>query len=462
MAKNRLDVGDIVASSMQQIIQSDEHRKVFYKKANNQICCKCDTCGEDCPCEKCAEDCKGCVKDNNHVHDATCGHDKKANAVNEIISLLSKISTVQEELGLNKSSLSTMKALADMVNELKKTAQEDVNNISYDDLIQGIKTDPEQRHSGKLDYDDFPELMGLLRQRIQESESGKSPSPIDIFEEGVSNESVSDFPKSYRFSPVDEGDLPTWGPESEREDTDLPPESLIARNFPGIPSLPDIDRGELDRTDFLKPEEREMPTIPVPKTAFDRLNILLKKKAQEDIDFEDEDDSDAVLQSLMDDYSGDHITGNDLEEMLLNEEPDFFAMDQSLADDIHGSDLDQEMENGDFLKSPKDNKTINNAEFFGDIDPFTYDFEHEREDADPGFTYPGLGKDDTETVRVPGKGWVPFKDLGEEEKDELESGAGMRERLDMDPDELSTEEVYPDEIESTYSPFDEQNDFWEE
>lgn len=442
MAKNRLDVGDIVASSMQQIIQSDEHKKVFYKKANDQLCCKCDTCGENCTCEKCAKDCKGCVKDSNHVHDATCGHDKKTSAINEIINLLSKISVVQEELGLNKSSMFTMKALAEMVNELKKTAQEDTNDISYDDLIQSIKVDPEARRSGKLDYDEFPELINLLRQRIQESESGEFSPPTDIFEEGVSNEPVSDFPESRKFSPLDEGDLPTWGPSSEKEDTELPPVSLIARNFPKIPSLPDIDREELDRTDLFKQEEeREMPTIPVPKTAFDRLNAFLKKEAQEDVDFEDEPD-DAVLRSLMEDYPGDDVEEYD---------PDFFAMDQSFADDTFGSDLDQEMESGDFLKSPSD------------LDPFIHDFDYEREDADPGFTYSDLGRNDTEEVRVPGKGWVPFKDLGEEEMDELESGAGMRERLDMDPDQLSTEEVYPEDWEAVLgNPFDETDDFWEE
>lgn len=442
MAKNRLDVGDIVASSMQQIIQSDEYKKVFYKKANDQLCCKCDTCGENCICEKCVKDCKGCVKDSNHVHDATCGHDKKTSAINEIINLLSKISAVQEELGLNRSSVFTMKALAEMVNELKKTAQEDTNDISYDDLIQSIKVDPEARRSGKLDYDEFPELMNLLRQRIQESESGEFSPPTDIFEEGVSNEPVSDFPESNKLSPLDEGYLPTWGPSSEKEDTELPPVSLIARNFPKIPSLPDIDREELDRTDLFKQEEeREMPTIPVPKTAFNRLNAFLKKEAQEDVDFEDEPD-DAIFQSLMEDYPGDDVEEYD---------SDFFGMDQSFADDTFGSDLDQEMESGNFLESPSD------------LDPFIHDFDHEREDADPGFTYPDLGRDDTETVRIPGKGWIPFKNLGEEEMDELEFGAGMRERLDIDPDQLSTEEVYPEDWEAVLgNPFDETDDFWEE
>lgn len=432
MAKNRLDIGDVVASSMQQIIHSDEHRKTFYKKA--ETCCKCDKCGEKCFCaEKCVKDCKGCVKDTNHVHDNKCDHEKTS-AVNEIIDLLSKISSIQEELGLTKSSLTTLQALAVMVGELKKTAQEDTNDISYDELIRSID-DPDARRSGRLDYYEHPDVAALLRQRVQESESGELSLPVNIFDE-VSANPVSDFPETHVFSPLDEGDLSTWSPDAENSNTEIPPASLrLDHPFPSLGRFPDIDREELDRTDLIQQEEeRNLPTMPPEKDAFERLNVFLKKQAQEDGDFEDEDD--AVLQSLMGDFSEDQ----DDAEGLLSEEydPDFFGIenDESFADDesFLGSDLDQELESGDFLESP-------------DSDPF-YDFDHEREDADPGFTYPGLGQNDLDTVRMPGRGWVPFKDLDEEEMDELEFGAGMRERLDIDPDQITDEEAYADEFDN--------------
>ena len=432
MAKNRLDIGDIVASSMQQIIHSDEHRKTFYKKA--EACCKCDKCGEKCFCaEKCVKDCKGCVKDTNHVHDNKCDHEKTS-AVNEIIELLSKISSIQEELGLTKSSLTTLQALAVMVGELKKTAQEDTNDISYDELIQSID-DPDARRSGRLDYYEHPDIAALLRQRVQESEDGELSLPVNIFDD-VSADAVSDFPETHVFSPFDEGELQTWAPDGAGSETEMPPASLrLDRPLPSVGRLPDIDREELDRTDLLRrEEERDMPTMPPEKDAFERLNVFLKKQAQEDGDFEDEDD--AVLQSLMGDFSEDQ----DDADGLLSEEydPDFFGIenDESFADDesFLGSDLDQELESGDFLESP-------------DSDPF-YDFDHEREDADPGFVYPGLGQKDLDTVRMPGRGWVPFKDLDEEEMDELESGAGMRERLDIDPDQITDEEAYADEFDN--------------
>lgn len=440
MAKNRLDIGDIVASSMQQIIHSDEHRKTFYKKA--EACCKCDKCGEKCFCaEKCVKDCKGCVKDTNHVHDNKCDHEKTS-AVNEIIELLSKISSIQEELGLTKSSLTTLQALAVMVGELKKTAQEDTNDISYDELIRSID-DPDARRSGRLDYYEHPDIAALLRQRVQESESGELSLPVNIFDD-VSADPVSDFPETHVFSPFDEGELSTWSPGAESGETEMPPSSLGSDYVPLFARVPYVDPEDLigpeesNETNLIKEEpeiQQEMQTIPVPKNAFDRLSSFLKKEAQEDgSDFEDEDD--AVLQSLMGDFSEDQ----DDADGLLSEEydPDFFGIenDESFADDesFLGSDLDQELESGDFLESP-------------DSDPF-YDFDHEREDADPGFVYPGLGQKDLDTVRMPGRGWVPFKDLDEEEMDELESGAGMRERLDIDPDQITDEEAYADEFDN--------------
>jgi hypothetical protein len=80
---------------------------------------------------------------------------------------------------------------------------------------------------------------------------------------------------------------------------------------------------------------------------------------------------------------------------------------------------------------------------------------------DEGFDYSSdLG--DKELIRMPKEhkhdpDWKKYKDLTPSERLEHEMGAGLHERLPMDPDELSDEEVYPDVFEDM--PRDEDAEF---
>lgn len=409
---NRLDIGEVVANQMQQIIQSDEHNRVFFKKAGK--CCSCSSCGDKCPCDKCEKDCTACSKDKAHVHDANCAHDKTASAIDEMIDLLAKISAVQDELGLVKSSFVTMQALATMVAELRKTAQVDTNDVSWSELIEPIKEDTEKRREFRETADEFPDIMDLLRRRVEESHAGSMSPPVDIFEEGVSADPVTPLPSDGPSEPPvvvapDSDDLPTWHPEAGVAPTELPPESVtLDKPLPAEGNVTGFN-------EFIEPdlesEVRDTPTMPVPKGAFKRLEELLKKQAQDDPDFEDE----AELAELFEDA----------------ENRAMFGIDNSSADDsMWASDLDEELENGDFLESP--------------------------EDRDDGFTYGPDETGESHKIRMDNefdgrtiKDWVDFDTLSPEEKLEHEMGAGLHERLDMDPDELTTEQVYPEEWEDT-------------
>lgn len=404
---NKFGIGDTVATSMQQIIRSDEHKRIFFNKKATDPCCPCKSCDENCPCkDQCLEICKTCV-DKHHIHDTNCVHDKTS-AVNEIIDLLSKISTVQDELGLVKSSVVTMQALAMMVTELKKTAQiDDTNDMRWEELSQRINDNPTLRREFRQTELEDPEIVDLLRRRIEDSHLP------NLAEEGVSADPASDLPPSIIEPPID-GEVFTWSPSAPRDLTELPPLSLKDDlDLPGAPKLPDIDRtlGEREIPDYLKNEyERAHKTVPVARSAFNRLNELLTKQAQEEgSDFEDEPSDEDEIIALME---------GDLEEQSA--EKDLFGLDGSAVDDMWASDLDEEMESGDFLGLP--------------------------EDEGPGFNYRGSDKyrDPHDVVRVGPGEWEKFDELSPEERLELEMGAGLHEQLDMDPDELSDEEAYPE------------------
>lgn len=381
MVKNKLDIGDIVATSMQQIIQSDEHKRTFFNKKASSKCCSCESCNKSCSCSnECAKECSACVKE-------------KTSAINEVIDLLSKISTVQDELGLTKSSITTMQALATMVEELQKNSGDDSNDIKYQDLAISLPTDE--------DAELYPEIMDLLRQRIEESHEGEQSLMTDVFDrdrkstpnifDEVSADAVSDIPESdfpssdmfddpnFIISPPDSGELPTWGPHAEENTTELPPRSLRMSDsdkLPLSPPIPDFVRnlGPRELGDLLDPEDREKETLPVPKNAFERLNNFLSKTAQDDSDFEDEDVASA---------------------------DDLFEEDEGL--------------------------------------------EPLEEDGGYGFTY-DLG-DEKDLVRIPDdKGsWKRYIDLSAPERLDQEGAMLLGGPLGIDPDLLTDEEVYADE-----------------
>ena len=495
---SRLDIGEVVAAQMQQIVQSDEHKRIFFKGASEK-CCSCVACGKECPCkDKCVKGCKGC-EDKNHVHDSNCAHDKTAGAVNEMIDLLQKISSVQDELGLVNSSIFTMKALAMMVAELKKSAQDDTNDVSFEELIGGIRErDPELLE----ELGDEPDILALLRQRVRESEEGKKPAPFDFALEGVSADPTTPLPSSE--PPPEFGDVviepeehPTWSPGSARHPT-LPAVEKIPgfQPPPGI-SVPErkyVSPGQsIESGGDLPPpyvevdKGLERPTVPVrthhlggglwseeepigeaAKQAFKRLNDLMKKYAEDGDDFEEEEEDDAEFAALMKDIAGgpkmtdrDHenmLRGHELAEMLFSEEPEdreLFDVPLDADDNMYASDVDGELESGDFLGSPDEDggpgfsyrgpdELYDNTHLKKVVGPLPKPHEHVVAPHMVEYDLPEKSRDPHDVVRVgPGK-WKRFDELSPEERLELEMGAGLHEQLDMDPDELTTEEVYPE------------------
>lgn len=468
-------LGDVVAAQMQQIVQSEEHKRVFFKGANDK-CCSCTTCGKDCSCEKCGKDCKGCAA---HEHDSNCAHDKTAGAVNEIIDLLQKISSVQDELGLVNSSIFTMKALAMMVAELKKTAQVDTNDVSFEELVEDMPD--ESRFALEAGEFDDPDIAALLKQRVQESHEGRDPAPFD-FTEGVSADPTTPLPSSapdpeFGDVVIEPEEHDTWAPGSSRNMT-FPAHPMHPGHHEGdeliqeIP-IPRLHRPHIDRT-YVAPGERvdidenlpqpEMdaarskPTVPAlqqhlggghwkddpmdfsdlgpAQASFKRLNALMKKYAEEGDDFEEEPDEEQELAELMRHVPGRgsrQMRGHELEEMLLGEEPyerDLFDVPLD-ADDNYASDLDQELENGNFLASREH---------------LVHDPLHEEEDAGHGFTSEFDPREFEDLIRLPGGEERKRVNLDPQDEADLEN-AHLTQQLDLDPDMLTNEEVYPEDWE---------------
>ncbi|HLG28373.1 MAG TPA: hypothetical protein VI423_11350, partial [Paenisporosarcina sp.] len=395
-------------------------------------------------------DCSECMpaNDSNHVHDdnCACGGDVMGmTAFNEMVDLLTKISTVQEELGLTKSSGVTLIALSTMIKELQKKAQfGDQNDAKVKDFMgggihtltgpyTGKKDDPYVMTSEVDELDTKEEVeeakkmmeaprtysallkdpqLAALERRVQEM--GEAPSQLE-----VSPEAITDLAPS-----------PYIGGEGEDLGFSLPaPSRLAQRPLPGGASAPnteedlqvanlleDIKYGEEgvdDPRDLVVTPGRDVthgfqwmtydPNAKLEeKDAFKKLDAWLKKQAEplepEDLGLlpdEDEDDEDEILNSLLKeedvvgrhDESGGTSTPSDLEAMrdeeamarlgeeggdeegddeeldsILNkyekeeeeEEEDFEdeseKEDLFNVDDLFGSDIDQEMESGDFFR----------------------------------------------------------------------------------------------------------------
>jgi hypothetical protein len=458
----------------------------FLTKKASDKCCSCPSCDKNCPCNKCNKECKACHEDKGHVHDSNCTHDQKTSAVNEILELLSKISAVQDDLGLVKSSLVTMQALATMVVELRKSAQEDSNDISYVELIESLKRDPAEKASGYIDYEEYPDIAELLKQRIEESEAGAESVPMDIFEE-VSADAASIPPPSVVEPPISEEGY-TWGPTATRENTELTPPSLTGEEK--IPQMPPVtyltvpverptkpkdrtfkgfkapapvnvlDLSDQISTKELSPEDQEYrtetKTVPTPREAFQKLNELLTKQGQEEeyADFEEEstdetDELEALMRSLPGADSSQQMRGHELEELLMNEENsdrDLFGLDEGYADDtMMASDLDEELEFGDFLARPEDSGsgfTYGPEETYPNVK-----FRRDPSGSFEKYEEPERYRSPDDIVRVGPGEWKKFEDLSPQEKLEHEMGAGLHEQLEVDPDQLSDEEVYPDTYE---------------
>ncbi len=277
---NKNDMGELVAASMRDILDSEEHQHYFKKAAGKRFCCSCEgKCGSKCPCKDdgCKKSCEPCEKvakkaskkccdcsgkcekecpcDNKCQDCSMCGDGMMAEAVREMIGNLTTISHFQDELGLSDSATATMKAAVAMLDELKKNSQTvDVNNVSHIADLLGDEEDSISLENFDEPVDDArqyevlqslpfkDELIESARRRLR----GGGPDILEqLRQRGRERSEVSEMPVG-NFYPSDseiEGligniensdtEMDLASPESMAQTELLPPPRLPAPPSPG-------------------------------------------------------------------------------------------------------------------------------------------------------------------------------------------------------------------------------------
>jgi hypothetical protein len=189
-------IGDIVAENMQQIVESESHHKMFVEptpqiKIASDKCCNCDKCDSGCPCQgKCGKGCEICHSDAASADDGIT-----AEAVKTIVSNLTRLSLVLDNLGLNRSSAKTLTALDNLISELALrkfagplTEIEVVDDPHTDDLEEGLEGvyekegDSDKSFFGPNFFQSDPDLPAL----------GKLEDYLDVNMADVSEEDSND------------------------------------------------------------------------------------------------------------------------------------------------------------------------------------------------------------------------------------------------------------------------------
>lgn len=188
-------LGDVVAASMMQILESPEHQKIFRTAAAKPCCpCKEGKCGRKCPCKDdgckkacvCLEDkadkkvkkkaskeccdCKGpkcdekcsCESDCSDCNKCGDGTTVKAKMAEAVQSLL-RLAEVQEEAGLEDLALETTEAAEKLLGQLKSASDEE---DSDENEAWGPGADKSKDAWESLEVTDKRQLIRRLQEQV--------------------------------------------------------------------------------------------------------------------------------------------------------------------------------------------------------------------------------------------------------------------------------------------------------
>lgn len=340
---------------------------------------------------KCPEDC-GCKGDCSGSCEA-CSKSKKdekmsAESFEEIVATLISVSDTLDSLGFRKSAIATLEVVDKTYLEVEKLLS------TAEDLAH------QEAGPGDLDLEDLDQDLGDLGD----------------LEAMLASEDLEDA--------NDARLLDELGLRPLEEDPDL--EGAFSEN--------------------LANKERE----------------LLQHVGGEGFEEENEDNTD------IDELLGNSLRSTDLatSEDVPSRLPPPAKVPPSEEELLRGK-VDPEYMYGDLLQDPSVNMSAARTGVSGDRDMKTLAPEvkqafekldlwiakhaHEdedMEDLESGFTYGP--SDGDEKIRLPGGEMVSFDDLSPADRLDQEMGAGLNEQLDIDPDELSYQDIVPDEDEDYF------------
>lgn len=369
MVKN--NIGDAVANSMQNIVESDEYYRLF--NTASKACCDCEKkCTKKCACEgdckkscklckamgkfgeapcctctgKCAKNCsckgkcaKGCDCHKNHTDNSDCsmcGDNCSKTSVLEMADTLLSLSYLQDELGLSKSSNMTMQALASMLAE----ANEDKNEVEMLPYLEPSATmnDEEPLELARLEEEEIDD-PAQVEWWLEEGKRKAPPLDTKTVDEVLHREPLSPSKKNLEprnfvsLEGVNDEDIPL-------EDIDL---------SPGNPTINWEDAYKQEQIDMNKdygtegaPGGWELPAHLWPKTP--------KHLQNEDTDI------DVDVTDL------DNLAFQELDEWLTKEAGPYSGRDlEDLLDEEVGNSIDEE----DEYFAPKKHRKITEEDLFG-------------------------------------------------------------------------------------------------
>lgn len=402
----KIGIGEAVAASMQEIINSDDYKRMFNIVTAAKACCDCtETCNKNCSCDgKCDKSCP-CHKD--HGATADCGACGDGMSMASVVESMIRLSEEQDKLGLYDSSMKTIQALQSMISEA-------VNNDDKNDveLMPFLNSEPEIKeleHLAEEEIDDPNQAEWWLNEGRRKSE------------DRVSDEAINRMLDAGGVKEILNHGIDTVKPG--KDDMSLLHPPLLNDTFMDMEGSSFEDD---DILDFGVPSEEKAIQLDWanPKPAADEEEKFRQRHENYGHDFQ----------------PGGWELPEEFRKIEAFEELDKWLQTNAEQDLSMEDLLNQELEDSDsgFTYGPANKEQPD------------YEFIRKRHD-------PFISVDTPHQVRLPGKEhggrWVDFEDLSLEDKLDQEMGAGLHEQLDIDPDELSWEDANPekwDEFEDDY------------
>ncbi len=289
---NKNSIGNLVAANMEEIINSESHIEMFkapsqVKIASKKECCECTKCGDSCPCKKkCIKECKDCHSED--VNDAI--------AVQNLVTTLTRLSFMLDELGLEKSSTSTLTALDSMITELAVKKFANINSFNKIALEEILNLD---------DENDVSDRLAKELEKITEGHPDLNSYTNEFGRDEFGNELEDEYDSHSRFDTIPSRDtfLDIGNEYLINGDLELDPGDNSDKKL-NMPPLPEFDYLETNPIFNRNKEEdliqNEMQTIKPSKRHYDeglndtmaRLNAWIKKQADKNESEEDEEEKD--------------------------------------------------------------------------------------------------------------------------------------------------------------------------
>lgn len=382
---NKFGLGNIVAAEMDKIMGSKEHDKLFSKAEKDCKCspdCKCKENGA-CSCDgKCEEDCKSCGKQEKST----------IYSFQEIVDTLISVSKILDNSGFRKSSISTLEALDKTYVEVEKLLSKAQVDEEMLDEVSDKELDRDLGDLGELEamLDASEDLEDVNDAKLLD-ELGLRPLEEDPELTGMYSSKLSDQEKEL---------LQHVGGEGFEEESDTDIDDLLGNS---LSATEPVSSGEIEpalpKPAKIPPSEEEMQEQFEKELAAGKRNpYYIHPGALKD------------LSTTEDEFAPVDREGQTISSFTPEIKKAFDKLDAWMIKHAH-----------DFDDLPPESLSD-----FDDVSPDGLSFKN------PEF--------DNEKIRVGPGDWKSFEELSPEDQEE-KMRAGLQERTNINPDQLSYDDI---------------------